>query len=196
MHRPLNKSPFFYILIAVLLTALLYVLVVWLTQPEQPKAHAPFSDVTMTQLLSVPEVTDKAFRSVVENNPKMLLDIQAELIATAEQLGFSDSQLLFLSSEQLLDYLIYHAKRELFNLAVQDAFINLERIDDIKTQYPEARDLFVEADRLIYERNQLIEQIAISVANQDGLSIPTEAHYQQAVELWRLNMSKTSQSVL
>lgn len=192
MHRLQNKSPYFYILIAVVLTAILYIVVNWLTQPRQLESSISPSGVSMTQLLSVPEVTEKALFSVVEDNPEILLEVQTELVATAEKLGFSDSQLSFLASEPLLDYLRYHAKREMFNAAVNQAYINLERIDDIKAQYPEARDLFKDAEQLIIRRNQLIEQIALSLANQEGLSVPTKAHFQEAATLWRQKMAHSN----
>ena len=192
MHRLQNKSPYLYILIAVVLTAILYVVIDWFTQPRQLESSVSPSGVTMTQLLSVPEVTEKALFSVVEDNPKILLEVQAELVETAEKLGFSDSQLSFLASGPLLDYLRYHAKREMFNAAVHHAYINLENIDDIKAQYPEAKDLFKEAEQLIIRRNQLIEQIALSLANQDGLPIPTKAHFQEAATLWRQKMAHSS----
>jgi hypothetical protein len=148
-------------------------------------------DVSLSQLLNVTEVRQTAVIAHLQQRPELLQEMQIKLLDTARQLSLSQENLDFIASEQLIHYLRYHAKRDLFNRAVQQAYLDLEHIEEIKTAFPEARDLFANADRLVAERDRLIREIALVLANQEHLSIPTRAHTIEAQQIWLARVTQS-----
>lgn len=189
MPQANTKSVVSYVLIAVTLTAFLYLCVHWIVSQNlhSNEVSAP-ADVSLSQLLAVPEVLNTAKIAEKTHDSALLSDLQLRLIDTAEQLQLSEANLDFLKSQQLIEYLQYHARRAMFNDAVQVAYMRLEGIDDIKALYPEASDLFVAADQLIAGREQLVYQIALTLANNQGLSVPTQQQLNDARDIWQAKM--------
>jgi hypothetical protein len=90
------------------------------------------------------------------------LDKAIELAIIAE---LSKEDIDYLQSDRARKYVIFHAKRRLFSDTVERAYYALYDIETIKAQYPEALDLFADADKLIFDRNKLIQQIAAELAH-------------------------------
>ncbi|MGY0642733.1 MAG: hypothetical protein ACW7DM_18350, partial [Paraglaciecola chathamensis] len=87
----------------------------------------------------------------------------------------------FIQSDSARDYVIFQAKRSQFNDDVEQAYYELQGIDAIKAAYPQAEDLFASADKLIIERDKIIEEIATELANGNT---PTNAERQAARQQW------------
>jgi len=68
------------------------------------------------------------------------------------------------NDDKAKNYLLFGAKRSLFNEAVEQAYYALDDIETVKNRYPEAQDLFADADKLISARDSIIRQIATELA--------------------------------
>jgi hypothetical protein len=86
-----------------------------------------------------------------------------------------------LQSDAARDYLVFNAKRQLFNDAFEEQYYTLGGIDELKVKYPEAQDLFERAQTLLDKREQIIYQIAMTIS---GNQTPTQQDVQNAQEIW------------
>jgi hypothetical protein len=93
----------------------------------------------------------------------------------------------YLQSKDAYNYLVFHAKRSLFNDAFEQAYYAIEDIEPLKIQYPEAQDLFAKAEQLVMTRNQLIQQLAAELSK--GQTVNDE-HLLQAKKLWQQRFVK------
>ena len=121
--------------------------------------------------------------AVAQNDTDAIDDWLEKAIDLGEAANLSKEDIDYLQSQQVKKYLIFHAKRQLFSDAVEQAYYALLDIDSIKAQYPEALSLFADADKLITDRNKLIQQIAIELANgeamNDEILFEAQQHWQQ-----------------
>lgn len=90
---------------------------------------------------------------------------QHKAAEVAKAAGLTQADIDYIQSAYVKNYLVFSAKRSLFNDAVEQAYYTLGDITQIKQRYPEASDLFSQADQLIRERDNLIHNIAKELAN-------------------------------
>ena len=105
--------------------------------------------------------------------------IAANYSDTAANLAAAD--LDYLRSRAAKDYVVFNAKRQLFNEEFETHYYALESIDSLKAKYPEAQDLFARADALLEKRDAIIQQIAVTIAGNDA---PSDAVLKEAREQW------------
>jgi len=93
----------------------------------------------------------------------------------------------YLASETAKDYVVFNAKRQLYNEAFEARYYALEDVESLKAQYPEAKDLFPRTDALIEKRDAIIQQIAVAIS---GSEQPDDAAPQEARKQWLAKSSK------
>ena len=116
---------------------------------------------------------------------------QQKAVEVAKAAELTDSDITFISSEKGREYLVFHAKRALFNEAFEQHYYQLKGIDALKTKYPEARDLFAEADRLIAARDAIIMDIARELSDTET---PGEADIKQAKAMWQERFRQSAET--
>ena len=134
------------------------------------------------QILHASDLVSGMATAVKNNDQAAIEQWQQKAVEVAKAAELTDSDITFISSEKGRDYLVFHAKRALFNEAFEQHYYQLKGIDALKTKYPEARDLFAEADRLIAARDAIIMDIAQELSDTET---PDEANIKQAKALWQ-----------
>lgn len=119
----------------------------------------------------------------VENNDQAAIDEwQQKAIEVAEAAELTASDIDFIRSPKGREYLVFHAKRALFNARFEEHYYQLKGIDALKTEFPQARDLFADADKLIAARDAIIMDIASELSDSTP---PDEAAIKEAKALWQ-----------
>ena len=134
------------------------------------------------QILHASDLVSGMATAVKNNDQAAIEQWQQKAVEVAKAAEVTDSDITFISSEKGREYLVFHAKRALFNEAFEQHYYQLKGIDALKTKYPEARDLFAEADRLIAARDAIIMDIAQELSDTET---PDEANIKQAKALWQ-----------
>jgi hypothetical protein len=160
---------------------------IWFVNPPTDIAETPDSkQLPVISRLDILHASDlvEGVKLALEQNDADAID---EWLDKAIELGLiaklSDEDIDYLQSDRAKNYVIFHAKRRLFSDAVEQAYYALYDIESIKAQYPEALNLFADADQLIAERNKLIQEIAIELANgrqvNDQILIEAQQHWKE-----------------
>lgn len=96
----------------------------------------------------------------------------------------------YLKSETAKDYVVFNAKRQLYNEAFEARYYSLEEVESLKQQYPEAKDLFPRTDALIEKRDAIIEQMAKTLS---GSNTVDDVSLNKAKQQWREQAEKLEQ---
>ena len=167
----------------------LLVVSLWLFYPSDTN-DAPQSDslpvISRQDLLDATDVAAGVKQALVNQDQSAISHWLDKVAEVAVEAGLSDADIDYLRSDSAQRYVIFHAKRSLFNDALEQAYYQGMDIDALKAEYPEAQDLFARADQLIAKRNQLIQQIATELANGQTVS---DAHLQAARQQWQQQMA-------
>lgn len=138
--------------------------------------------ISRQQILHATDLVAGVKKAVAQNNDAEIdkwLNKAIELAKTAE---LAQQDISYLQSEAAKNYVIFHAKRSLFNDKFEQAYYAIEDIEPLKTDYPQAQDLFDKADKLIMTRNQLIQQLAAELSKGQ---VVTDQHLQEAKKRWQ-----------
>ena len=152
---------------------------------DQDAAQVPL--ITVMEILHASDLQE-GVKQAVKNGNEEEIDAwmaQAHEVGQAANLGPEDMD--YLSSETAEDYVVFNAKRQLYNEAFEARYYALEDVDVLKEQYPEAKDLFARTDALIEKRDAIIQQIAVAIS---GSEQPDEAALKEAREQWLAQASK------
>lgn len=175
-------------IVGLALASLVVAGVVWHFQ--QPPPEQPFG-ISKYELLEASDVADVALEAIRDGQTSKLNVVQQRVVDVAKEMGMTTADVDFLNSEQAIDYLVFNAKRALFDQELERAFANLNSIEDIKQRYPEAQDRFSHADAIIAKRDQLFTLIVQSLVQQ---GIAENVAKQQAKQLW-IERFKTSDAL-
>jgi len=149
---------------------------------ESPDQHQ-LPVISRYDILHATDLVGGVKLAVAQNDADAIDDWLDKAIDLGEAANLSKEDIDYLQSPQAKKYVIFHAKRQLFSDAVEQAYYALLDIDSIKAQYPEALSLFADADKLISDRNKLIQQIATELANgeqvNDKILFEAQQHWQQ-----------------
>lgn len=171
-------------------------LLLYLSQSTDDSSIAPQAEpvsqpsVSRSDLLHASDVVAAAKAAVQQRQPELLAAAMDKVVTVAEQIGLPDADLAYLRSHQARDYVVFHAKRTVFDEAVIARYEALLPIDDLKAKYPEAEDRFADADKMILQRDVLFSAL-INTLKNEGMS-PQQAE-QQARALWREKMQQQHQ---
>ncbi|MCU7553892.1 hypothetical protein OCL06_04700 [Alteromonas sp. ASW11-19] len=147
--------------------------------------------ITVMEILHASDLTDGIKTAVKQNDEAAITDWMAQARAVGEQAALSESDMQYLNSRQAREYVVFNARRALFNDAFEQRFLNLQDMGELKSQYPEARDLFPQAEALLDKRDDIIMRIAQTLA---GGEPPTEQHIKDAQQRWRERYTKSQES--
>lgn len=155
--------------------------------PDEYNEQALQSMAFRQQILHASDLIAGVADAVKAGDKAKIHEWQQKAIEVAKVAELETGDIEFISSEEGRDYLLFHAKRRLFNQAFETKYYALEDIDELKKQYPQAKDLFAEADRLIAARDAIIIEIASELSEQ---SPPDEATIEQAKRMWQERFSQ------
>jgi len=144
--------------------------------------------ITVMEILHASDLQVGIKQAVKQNNDAQIDYWLEQANEVAEAASLSEDDLEYLNSKAAKDYVVFNAKRQLFNEEFEQHYYALEKIDGLKQKYPEAKDLFARADALLEKRDAIIEQIAIAIAGDDS---PSDAVMKEAKQQW-LTQAKAS----
>lgn len=143
--------------------------------------------VTVMEILHASDL-QKGVKAAVKIDDAEAIDTwltQALQVGNAANLAKED--LDYLASDAARDYVVFNAKRQLYNDAFEARYYSLKEVESLKAQYPEAKDLFPRTDALIEKRDAIIKQIAIALSNEDS---PSEDALEEARQQWLMQAQK------
>lgn len=164
----------------------------WLSEQSAEPVGEPVPVINVMDILTATDLSAGIKQAVKKNDQQAIDEWLAKGQAVGKEAGFSERDLAYLVSDKARNYVVFNAKRRLFNEAFEARYANLQDITDLKEKYPEADDLYKQAQALIRKRDSIIEQIAGTLA--EGQTV-TKAHRQAAQKLWQERFIAASQPV-
>lgn len=153
-----------------------------------------YSQLTALDLMNVQEVINRALSAVMFNESNKLILLQAQLLDTAKQLNLPPSQIDFINSPQALNFMRFRAKRAWFSQEVEKRYLNIQSLDGLLKQFPEARgDLYQTATELIIQRDAIIFNIAKQLAGEQQRKV-TENDINAAKLAWLDSLAQTTKN--
>ncbi|MDC8831414.1 hypothetical protein [Alteromonas gilva] len=151
---------------------------------EEPQANeAKLRSVAFRQqILHASDLVAGMAEAVRMKDQQAVEQWQQQAVEVARAANLSASDIEFISSEKGREYLVFHAKRNLFNQQFEQRYYALQGIETLKQDYPEAQDLFAEAEQLIAARDAIIMDIAAELSSQPP---PDAAAIDKAKALWQ-----------
>lgn len=134
------------------------------TRDEQA-AEVPL--ITVMEILHASDLQQGVKLAVEQNNEPAINEWLEQALQVAHAANLSAQDIRYLRSKAAKEYLIFNAKRQLYNDAFEARYYALEEVESLKAQYPEAKDLFARTDALIQKRDAIIEQIAVALSGND-----------------------------
>lgn len=146
---------------------------------DQDAAQVPL--ITVMEILHASDLQQGVKQAVKDGNIEIVDSwmVQAREVGQAANLSPEDME--YLNSETAKDYVVFNAKRQLYNEAFEARYYALEEVETLKEQYPEAKDLFARTDALIEKRDAIIQQIAVAIS---GSEQPDVAALEEARKQW------------
>lgn len=157
------------------------------TRDEQA-AEVPL--ITVMEILHASDLQQGVKLAVEQNNEPAINEWVEQALQVAQAANLSAQDIRYLQSKAAKEYLIFNAKRQLYNDAFEARYYALEEVESLKAQYPEAKDLFARTDALIKKRDAIIEQIAVALS---GSETPDSAALEAARQQW-LSQAQRSQT--
>lgn len=148
---------------------------------QRDKAASEVPLVTVMEILHASDL-QQGVKDAVKSNDEATVDswmTQAQQVGEVANLSEEDMQ--YLMSDTARDYVVFNAKRQLYNEEFAARYYSLESVESLKEKYPEAKDLFVRTDALIQKRDNIIKQIAVALSGDEN---PSEAMLEQARKQW------------
>ena len=152
---------------------------------DQNAAEVPL--ITVMEILHASDLQEGVKQAVKDENLEVVDSWMAQAREVGQAANLSSEDMDYLNSETAKDYVVFNAKRQLYNEAFEARYYALEEVETLKEQYPEAKDLFARTDALIEKRDAIIQQIAVAIS---GSEQPDEAALKEAREQWLAQASK------
>jgi hypothetical protein len=158
----------------------------WYSQPSEQVTDTDVNQVvpviSRQDILEASDLVAGVKLAVRQQDDAAVKQWLEKAITLAKEAGLPQEDISYLQSDMAVNYLEFHAKRSLFNDAVEQAYYDLYDIEPLKIQYPEAQDLFAKADQLVADRDKIIQQIAAELAQGESTD---EQTLQAARQLWK-----------
>lgn len=152
---------------------------------DQDAAKVPL--ITVMEILHASDLQQGVKQAVKDGNIDAVDSWMAEAREVGQAANLASDDMDYLNSETAKDYVVFNAKRQLYNEAFEARYYALEDAESLKAQYPEAKDLFPRTDALIEKRDAIIQQIAVAIS---GSEQPDEAALEEARKQWLAQASK------
>ena len=146
-----------------------------------------YANLSHFDLLNAVDVQRTAKQSVLTENPELINQQIEEIVRVAKAMPLHPDSIRFLRGPKATDYLLFQAKRALFDDELEQRFKSLSDIDDLKQKYPEAKDKFERADSMINERDSMLLEIENTLVEQ---GIERASAHAKAVQLWKEKFSQ------
>ncbi|MHC6645320.1 hypothetical protein ACYTPF_01935 [Alteromonas sp. HB246098] len=137
--------------------------------------------ITVMEILHASDLQQGVKQAVKNGNVEAVDSWMAEAREVGQAANLASEDMDYLNSETAKDYVIFNAKRQLYNEAFEARYYALEDVEALKEQYPEAKDLFPRTDALIKKRDDIIQQIAVAISGNEQ---PDEAALEEARKQW------------
>ncbi|NVK57285.1 MAG: hypothetical protein HWE26_16910 [Alteromonadaceae bacterium] len=141
------------------------------------------------QILHASDLVAGMAEAVRKQDQQAIEQWQQKAVDVAQAAGLSASDIDFIRSEKGREYLIFHARRNLFNQEFEQRYYGLQDIESLQQKYPEAQDLFADAEQLIAARDAIIVDIAAELSNQTP---PDDVAIEKAKTLWQERFKQTT----
>ncbi|MCV2885187.1 hypothetical protein OE749_10840 [Aestuariibacter sp. AA17] len=115
--------------------------------------------ISYIDILHNPEFKHGIMQAVSAKDDALLKSLQAKALEIAEAANLSEQEISLFAGTKGEGFIRFHGSRFLFWQNVEQRYRNLTDIEDLKTQYPQAQDLFSKADALLEKRNDLLSQM-------------------------------------
>ena len=148
---------------------------------DQDAAAAQVPLITVMEILHASDLQEGVKQAVKDENSEVVDSWMAQAREVGQAANLSSEDMDYLNSETAKDYVVFNAKRQLYNEAFEARYYALEDVDVLKKQYPEAKDLFARTDALIKKRDDIIQQIAVAISGNEQ---PDEAALEEARKQW------------
>jgi hypothetical protein len=185
------------LIIVAVFTCIVFALAGWFVylaedtdQRDQASAQVPV--ITLMEILHASDL-QAGVKEAVKNGDKDAINQwmeQAQVVAEAGHLA--QTHIEYLDSQQAYDYVVFNAKRQLFNEAFEARYYALEDMGNLKDEYPEAYDLFERTEALLEKRDAIIVQMAQALS---GTNPPSDAALNEAKQRWLARAEGDSQSL-
>ena len=146
---------------------------------DQNAAEVPL--ITVMEILHASDLQEGVKQAMKNNNAEQVDSWMEQAREVGQAAKLSTEDMDYLASETAKDYVVFNAKRQLYNEAFEARYYALEDVESLKAQYPEAKDLFPRTDALIEKRDAIIQQIAVAIS---GSEQPDEAALEEARKQW------------
>ncbi|NDW16558.1 hypothetical protein GTQ48_13655 [Alteromonas genovensis] len=146
---------------------------------DQEASNVPV--ITVMEILHASDLQEGVKQAVKQNNDEEIQYWLQQASEVGDAANLAADDLEYLRSRAAKDYVVFNAKRQLFNEEFETHYYALESIEGLKAKYPEAQDLFARADALLEKRDAIIQQIAVTIAGNDS---PSDAVTKEAREQW------------
>jgi len=137
--------------------------------------------ITVMDILHASDLQSGIKQAVEQEDSDKIDEWISQALVVANEAKLPATDITYLQSDAARDYLVFNAKRQLFNDAFEKQYYTLGGIEALKERYPEAQDLFKRAQTLLDKREQIIYQIAMTVS---GSQTPTQQDIQNARDIW------------
>jgi len=174
------------LIIVAVITCIVFAIAGWFVylaedtnQRDQASAQVPV--ITLMEILHASDL-QAGVKEAVKNGDKDAINQwmeQAQVVAEAGLLA--QTHIEYLDSQQAYDYVVFNAKRQLFNEAFEARYYALEDMGNLKDEYPEAYDLFERTEALLEKRDAIIVQMAQALS---GTNPPSDAALNEAKQRW------------
>ncbi len=145
--------------------------------------HEPeYAALSHFDLLNASDVIKVAKQSIKDNDLEKLNSKLDEVISVAKAMPLNPQSIDFLQSPQAHDYVVFQAKRAVFDDLLEIHFKNLKDIEALKRRFPEAKDKFAQADRMMSQRDTMLEQIREAL---EETGMDAEMSTKRAAQLWK-----------
>lgn len=141
------------------------------------------------KILHATDLIDGIATALVNNNDAAISSWQQKALEVAKAAQLTERDIDFIGAQSGRDYLIFHARRQLFNLEFERRYLELEEIETLKLRYPQAGDLFASVDKLIADRDGIITDIAKVLSEP---APPNAESLEQAKLLWQQRVKEKS----
>ena len=159
-----------------------------LADSPAPASHVQSEPaISRQQILHATDLVAGVKKAVATHDDAAIDQWLGKALELAKVAGLAQQDIAYLQSPAAKNYVVFHAKRSLFNDAFEQAYYAIEDIEPLKTDYPEAQDLFDKADQLVRQRNKLIEQIAQELAQGKAVN---DEYLKEAQRQWQQRFLK------
>lgn len=136
--------------------------------------------ISYLDILNNPEFSEGMLNAVRMGDQNKMQRLQKKAVEIGIAAKLDADQMALLEGVKGLDFMRFRARRALFIDDFESYFNLLKPIDELKSTYPEAADLFDKADALILDRDNKIIEIAKSLADGEDYQL----YLQQARTQW------------